>query len=155
MTNATPPKLLPPVYFLVYLLVAMALHWAVPVVRLMRPPYTYGGVLLITVEVFVIGWAAYLFNREGTAIKPFETSSALVLNGPYRVSRNPMYLGLMLILIGAVEDQGNSARIGGSLDAIQVELRLRHRIHRGEKHGHVLRPAAGHDGVDRNLFHRR
>jgi protein-S-isoprenylcysteine O-methyltransferase Ste14 len=45
-------------------------------------------------------WGSRLFDRTGTTIKPFETSSALVLHGPYRVSRNPMYLGMVVFLFG-------------------------------------------------------
>ena len=41
-----------------------------------------------------------MFSRAGTTIKPFEESSALVTHGPYYFSRNPIYIGLVLVLIG-------------------------------------------------------
>jgi protein-S-isoprenylcysteine O-methyltransferase Ste14 len=41
-----------------------------------------------------------LFARHGTAIRPFDRSSALVISGPYRFTRNPMYVGLVAMLIG-------------------------------------------------------
>ncbi len=41
-----------------------------------------------------------LFEVHQTAIKPFEESSALVVEGPFTYSRNPMYLGIVLILLG-------------------------------------------------------
>ncbi len=37
---------------------------------------------------------------EGTTVKPFEESQALVTGGVFRISRNPMYLGMTLILLG-------------------------------------------------------
>ena len=40
------------------------------------------------------------FKRVGTTVKPFQESSALVENGAFAVSRNPMYLGFTLILLG-------------------------------------------------------
>ncbi|MCB0226664.1 MAG: isoprenylcysteine carboxylmethyltransferase family protein [Anaerolineae bacterium] len=44
--------------------------------------------------------AANTFQTQNTTIKPFEESTALVTGGLYQVSRNPMYLGMVLILAG-------------------------------------------------------
>lgn len=43
-----------------------------------------------------------LFRRAGTTVNPFKpgTSSSLVTNGIYRFTRNPMYIGLLLTLLG-------------------------------------------------------
>ena len=40
------------------------------------------------------------FDRAGTTIKPFETSSALVTRGVFSFSRNPIYVSMMLGLVG-------------------------------------------------------
>ena len=48
----------------------------------------------------LILWVAKLFDRAGTTIKPFQESSALVVRGPYRLSRNPIYLGMVAALLG-------------------------------------------------------
>lgn len=45
--------------------------------------------------------ASIAFNKAGTPVVPFERSTALVVTGFYRWTRNPMYLGLVLILLGA------------------------------------------------------
>ncbi|NIO84348.1 MAG: hypothetical protein GTN53_27945, partial [Candidatus Aminicenantes bacterium] len=44
--------------------------------------------------------SARLFARAETAIRPFEESTTLVRSGMYRVTRNPMYLGMVLVLLG-------------------------------------------------------
>jgi protein-S-isoprenylcysteine O-methyltransferase Ste14 len=44
-------------------------------------------------------WAVLLFQRQGTTTHPNAESTRLVTSGPYRFTRNPMYLGLLLILI--------------------------------------------------------
>lgn len=44
--------------------------------------------------------ASNIFKKANTTIKPFEEPDMLITGGPYRVSRNPMYLGFVLILLG-------------------------------------------------------
>ena len=44
--------------------------------------------------------AAGFFRRAGTDVKPWRSSTALVTDGPYRWTRNPMYLGMSLVYIG-------------------------------------------------------
>jgi protein-S-isoprenylcysteine O-methyltransferase Ste14 len=57
-------------------------------------------VLLIAIGLGVVGWPAAAFGRVGTPIKPFEVSTHLVTGGMYRVSRNPMYLGMVVVILG-------------------------------------------------------
>lgn len=55
---------------------------------------------MIFAGLAVVLWSARLFAAKKTAIKPFEVSSALVIEGPFRFSRNPMYLGMITLLSG-------------------------------------------------------
>jgi protein-S-isoprenylcysteine O-methyltransferase Ste14 len=52
------------------------------------------------VGVLLVASAAGLFSRRRTTIVPHEKPRVLVASGPYRLSRNPMYLGLVLIHLG-------------------------------------------------------
>ncbi len=45
-------------------------------------------------------WADGQFKRAGTTVKPFEETTVLVQTGAFGLSRHPMYLGMMLILVG-------------------------------------------------------
>lgn len=94
-------KLVPPVYFLVSLLLMAFFHHVVPLAQFIKAPYRYGGVVLMALSIGLILWAAFLFRRAGTNIRPFLPSTALVLAGPYRFTRNPMYLGMAGTLLGA------------------------------------------------------
>ena len=61
---------------------------------------TIGGGILFAVGAVVSAWALAIFLRARTTTIPGKTSAQLVTWGPYRVSRNPMYVGLSLAYLG-------------------------------------------------------
>ena len=93
-------KILPPVYLLIAIAMMAGLHFLAPIGMILRPPFIYLGVFLITIGLGIVVWPAAAFGRAGTPIKPFEHSTHLVTGGMYKVSRNPMYLGMVVILLG-------------------------------------------------------
>lgn len=58
-----------------------------------------GGVIFLA-GALIAGWPLLLFHRAGTTTTPGESSRALVIRGPYRFTRNPMYVGLALAYLG-------------------------------------------------------
>lgn len=40
------------------------------------------------------------FGRAGTSVEPWKPTTAIVTTGPYRLTRNPAYLGMALIYVG-------------------------------------------------------
>src|SRR5512134_1851639 len=60
------------------------------------------GAALIIAGVVLSVWAALTFRRQRAQIMPSsETHSTLVASGPFRFSRNPMYLGALAVGVGA------------------------------------------------------
>ena len=49
------------------------------------------------------------FNKHDTTVKPFEESSTLLTDGVFGITRNPMYLGMTLILLGVAMLFGSAA----------------------------------------------
>ncbi len=91
-----------PLLFMLVLLAAMvALAVLLPVARVLEAPVTWLGAVPLTSGLLLIFISAGLFRRRQTTLKPFGESSALVQEGLYRYSRNPMYLGMLLVLTGA------------------------------------------------------
>jgi protein-S-isoprenylcysteine O-methyltransferase Ste14 len=58
------------------------------------------ALILIVGGLLFDGMAAGLFRRRGTAVEPWKPSTALVVEGPYRFSRNPIYLGFAVTFVG-------------------------------------------------------
>ncbi len=103
------PLLLPPHYFLLGLLLMTTLHWAIPVARWADAPWNWAGLALLLLGLTLSASAAWLFKRRGTGVKPFSPTTKLVLEGPYRWTRNPMYLGLVLALLGVATLLGSAS----------------------------------------------
>ena len=102
-------KILPPVYFLAAVLLMVGLNYFVPVQTILNAPITYLGVGMIAFGLFIVMWPAVTFGKVGTPIKPFEDSTRLVTNGMYRITRNPMYLGMVVVLLGIAVLFGNAS----------------------------------------------
>lgn len=92
------PKIFPPVYFLIYFISAILLDRFIPVVRLGSVPW-FGAVVALA-GIASGGWAVFHFRKNKTTHKPFAKSRVLVEEGPYGYTRNPMYLGFTLVLLG-------------------------------------------------------
>jgi protein-S-isoprenylcysteine O-methyltransferase Ste14 len=59
------------------------------------------GMTLLLAGIVLVLWAALQFRSHQTSIRPDRGSNALVAAGPFAFSRNPMYLGEVIALVGA------------------------------------------------------
>jgi protein-S-isoprenylcysteine O-methyltransferase Ste14 len=46
------------------------------------------------------GWSLWLFGRHQTELLPGQATNAIIEEGPFRVSRNPLYVGLLALYLG-------------------------------------------------------
>lgn len=94
-------KVPPPIWALIYLLIAVAVSALAGWPRLPGLPIVPLGVVLAVIGVAFPVWAATHFVRARTTFHPDAAAHArLVVEGPYRFTRNPMYLGLTLVTLG-------------------------------------------------------
>ena len=93
-------RIIPPVYFFAALAIMVGLDGFLPLLALIEPPLTYLGWAPFALGLAIAIAGKRQFDRAGTTIKPFETSTALVTHGVFAFSRNPMYLSMMLGLLG-------------------------------------------------------
>ena len=108
MSGADAPKVrtFPPLIYLAGLVIGhLANRWlqvdAVPV----DVAWIVGGILLV-LGLGLIASAMMNFTRAGTTIRPDRASSSLVIAGPYKFTRNPMYVGMATAYLGlAIADR--------------------------------------------------
>ncbi len=62
---------------------------------------TLSGWLCIAAFAVWNGWCLALFARAGTGLLPGQSTTGLLTTGPYRLSRNPLYVGLLVLYVGA------------------------------------------------------
>jgi protein-S-isoprenylcysteine O-methyltransferase Ste14 len=94
-------KLPPPVWALIWILVAVAISWLARWPRVPGLPRPALGAAVFLAGWIAPVWAVVLFRRAGTQLDPTSPANrSLVTTGPYRFTRNPMYLGLVIVSFG-------------------------------------------------------
>ena len=108
----------PPLVFLGFLLVGVLLERAVRPLRfpLPRSMTLVLGALAIAAAVALFASALRLFRASGQHPRPWLPSPSLIIEGPYRFSRNPIYLAMLLVQIGLglVLDNGWIVALSGA-----------------------------------------
>lgn len=94
----------PPAIPLLTVLVGVGLNWAWPIKLGFEIPtplrYWLGGVIVLGSLLGLGLWSVLLFRRGGQSENPWKPTHAIEKRGPYRFTRNPMYLQMVLVCIG-------------------------------------------------------
>jgi protein-S-isoprenylcysteine O-methyltransferase Ste14 len=64
------------------------------------PPAPALGGMVVFLAIALCGWAVLVLVKAGNDPRPDKPDAAMVEAGPYRFSRNPIYLGLLLAVTG-------------------------------------------------------
>jgi protein-S-isoprenylcysteine O-methyltransferase Ste14 len=102
--RSRPTRLFPPAYFLIALVAILLVEWLVPGSRL-RPPLTRWHAVVPLVAL-AAGLGLFVttvvsFRRHRAPLRPFRDPGVLMTGGTFRFSRNPIYLGMTLVLVSA------------------------------------------------------
>ena len=95
-------KIPPPVYAIALAILMWLLNHYFPVFHWILAPWNKIGLVLIGIAFSFDLWSLFLFFRSKTTVNPLkpETSNRLVTSGLYQFTRNPMYVGLLVVLLG-------------------------------------------------------
>lgn len=93
--------ILPPVLYGVAVLLALLLNWVWPLSILPNTATAiWSGVPLLLLSGALALWGKRSMKQAGTNINPLQPSTSLVIKGPFRFSRNPLYLSLTILFAG-------------------------------------------------------
>src|SRR6266511_4264881 len=82
------------------IVIAVALHYLIPITTAIPFPYNFLGLLVIGFGMYLAFQSVRLLRLHNTTIEPSGSPSSLVMQCPYSYSRNPIYLGVLLIVLG-------------------------------------------------------
>lgn len=101
--------LLPPIVVVLLIVAMWLIHERIPLGVLVPVPFNRVGMVLIVAGFLIANHHARMFRRVGTNINTFGPPGKLVTEGLFARSRNPMYLGMLVILIGVASLLGSIA----------------------------------------------
>ena len=85
----------PPIPWALGILAGLLVGWLYPlqfVPTTIPHPWVGGGIFGLAVALAV--WAIVTIRKAGTQLDVYKPTTAIVENGPYRLTRNPIYLGM-------------------------------------------------------------
>lgn len=103
--TTTPPdnsgvKVPPPFFYVIPFCLGLLLHRFHPLPVLAGRMPAVLGLVLAVAGMLLVGTAMSFFFRARTSPLPIKPTTAIVATGPYRFTRNPMYVGLTLLYVG-------------------------------------------------------
>ena len=90
----------PPRIAMALLALATIIHWLTPLRTMHVYSSAYLSAALLAAGFLVMMWAWWQFREHEVAICPTQHTAHLITDGIYRYTRNPMYLGIFLMLLG-------------------------------------------------------
>jgi protein-S-isoprenylcysteine O-methyltransferase Ste14 len=91
----------PPYAWALAVAAGLVLEWLLSLPFVPAPvPRALTGCIVFAAGLALAAWAIASFRRAGTRVETYKPTTAIVALGPYRFTRNPIYLGMFLGLLG-------------------------------------------------------
>jgi len=97
----------PPLIYLAGIALGWAIHRWVPAVRLTLPPARNVAIVLLAAGGLLAVWSLVEFIRHRTHPDPYHPTATIIATGPFRFSRNPIYVAFAAIQAGLGLATGN------------------------------------------------
>jgi protein-S-isoprenylcysteine O-methyltransferase Ste14 len=105
MANASDPvdhanvRIPPPLIFAGGLIVGLLLEEALPSVAVPAAVIVVAAPMFLVLWAVITAWSVLSLHRNRTTLIPIRPTTALVVSGPYRFTRNPMYVGMVYLYL--------------------------------------------------------
>lgn len=97
-------RIIPPLVPLLTILAGVGLNrlWPLDVAAVLPAPQRYwiGGIAVAAAFATLGAWPVVLFRKSGQSEVPWTPTSRIIAYGPYRYTRNPMYLMMVCVCVG-------------------------------------------------------
>lgn len=118
--SANPGLLRPPFIYLASIALGVVLQLAVPAPFFPRAFNVAVGAVLVVLAIALFVSAVGKFRAAGTAVPANKPTTAIVRSGPYRFTRNPIYLAFSLLQLGIAIWANNLWLLGTLVAAVAL-----------------------------------
>ncbi len=98
---------LPPLWWLGSIALIYLCEWVLPSTHFPMGVLSVLSWVVFVSAVAVIAWSGFWFVKKKTPIEPHHTPKILIIEGPYRLSRNPIYLALVMLAVASALGAGS------------------------------------------------
>ena len=101
--DAAAVRIFPPAVPVLVIILGVGLNrvWPVDLGVAMPARYWVGGAIVVGAILGLGFWSVLLLRRSGQSENPWKPTTRIMERGPFRVTRNPMYLQMILVCVGA------------------------------------------------------
>ena len=105
----------PPLLLLIAIGISLLVSRLIPSFAFANQPLSILGLVLITLGIGLFLWTVQFFEKHKTTLHPRGKPSSFITEGPYRWTRNPIYLGFFLVALGTALFFANILAIVGPI----------------------------------------
>ena len=142
MSTGAQVRLIPPLVYFGPFAVMWALHWWRPWSIPGGAALTVAGLVMVLSGIALTIWSVVTFRSAHTTVIPWEQVSAMVTTGPFRFSRNPIYLADAIAYLGGtllIRSWWPLVAVPGVLWVMRRQVIDREETYLGERFGDVYR----------------
>jgi protein-S-isoprenylcysteine O-methyltransferase Ste14 len=104
-------RITPDGLFISLVVLSLLFHKTIPLGRVLPSPWNLSGIILILIGIIMTTISNLTLLKNKTSIQPYETPQLLITTGLFKLSRNPIYLGMVIVLVGVVMILGSLSPI--------------------------------------------
>ena len=102
-------RIVPPIYLLLTMVSMFILNLAFPLEQWVPDDFQIWGNLGVLIAFGWIYYCVRAFRKARTPLRPFLPVTAMITDGPFRYSRNPVYLGMFVLLTAWAVSLGSAS----------------------------------------------